>query len=110
MLDTKGPEIRTGLLKNHKPVTLREGQDLEISTDYSLEGDDKIISCSYKSLPTSVKPGMQILAADGTLVMNVKECRENSVIVTVCSEVTIGEKKNMNLPGASTVFDRLRRT
>lgn len=30
MLDTKGPEIRTGLLKDHKAVTLKKGQDLEI--------------------------------------------------------------------------------
>ena len=100
MLDTKGPEIRTGLLKGHKPVELKEGQDLEISTDYAAEGDSSMITCSYKALPTSVKPGMQILAADGTLVMRVKECRETSVVVTVCSDVTIGEKKNMNLPGA----------
>ena len=31
MLDTKGPEIRTGLLKDHKAITLKKGQDLEIS-------------------------------------------------------------------------------
>ena len=31
MLDTKGPEIRTGFLKDHKPITLKKGQDLEIS-------------------------------------------------------------------------------
>ncbi len=31
MLDTKGPEIRTGLLKDHKPIQLKMGQTLEIS-------------------------------------------------------------------------------
>ena len=31
MLDTKGPEVRTGLLKEHKPVALKKGQDLEMS-------------------------------------------------------------------------------
>lgn len=99
MLDTKGPEIRTGLLKDHKPVTLVEGQDLEIVTDYSLEGDSNTIACSYKTLPTSVKVGGQILIADGTLVTEVKEIRESSVVVKVLNNVTIGEKKNMNLPG-----------
>jgi pyruvate kinase len=58
-----------------------------------------MISCSYKSLPTSVKPGATVLAADGTLVMQVKECRADSIVVRVMNDVTIGEKKNMNLPG-----------
>jgi len=31
MLDTKGPEIRTGMLKDHKPIDLVKGQTLEIS-------------------------------------------------------------------------------
>lgn len=31
MLDTKGPEIRTGMLKEHKPITLKKDQLLEIS-------------------------------------------------------------------------------
>lgn len=99
MLDTKGPEIRTGLLKDHKSVTLVEGQDLEIVTDYTVEGDNTRIACSYKSLPTSVKVGGQILIADGTLVCEVKEIRAESVLVKVCNNVSIGEKKNMNLPG-----------
>jgi len=31
MLDTKGPEVRTGLLKDHKNITLVKDQMLEIS-------------------------------------------------------------------------------
>lgn len=51
MLDTKGPEIRTGMLKEGKPIELVNGQELEIVTDYSIEGDSTRIACSYKSLP-----------------------------------------------------------
>ncbi len=36
MLDTKGPEIRTGFLVDHKPVHLTRGQLLEITTDYTV--------------------------------------------------------------------------
>lgn len=36
MLDTKGPEIRTGFLADHKAIELKAGQDLEIVTDYSV--------------------------------------------------------------------------
>ena len=101
MLDTKGPEIRTGLLVDHKPVSLKEGQDLEIVTDYTVLGDATRIACSYATLPTSVVVGASILIADGTLMCTVKELRPASVLVRVCNSVTLGEKKNMNLPGVN---------
>lgn len=76
MLDTKGPEIRTGKLKGGVNVELVEGQDLTISTNYDLEGDNTTITCSYKSLPTSVEVGSAILVADGNLVLTVKSLGE----------------------------------
>lgn len=64
MLDTKGPEIRTGLLVDHKNIDLVANQELEISipfiiqsshiilaTDYAFPGTSKKIACSYKELP-----------------------------------------------------------
>ena len=99
LLDTKGPEIRTGLLEGHGKITFEAGQELEITTDYSIEGTKDRIACSYKSLPKTVKPGDQILIADGTMVCTVLECLDSSVKVKVKNKATIGEKKNMNLPG-----------
>jgi pyruvate kinase len=51
MLDIKGPEIRTGINKEGKPIKFVKGQSLEIVTDYSIESDNTRIACSYKSLP-----------------------------------------------------------
>jgi len=99
MLDTKGPEIRTGFLKDHKTVDLVKGQLLELTTDYSYEGDNKKIACSYKSLPKSVKVGSVILVADGTLETKVTEILPEGVVVEVLNNCKLGEKKNMNLPG-----------
>lgn len=99
MLDTKGPEIRTGFLVDKKPIELAEGQDLILTTDYEHIGDATKIACSYPSLPTSVSVGGVILAADGNIVMTVKELRETEVVVTVMNSATLGERKNMNLPG-----------
>uniref|UniRef100_K3WHF1 Pyruvate kinase n=1 Tax=Globisporangium ultimum (strain ATCC 200006 / CBS 805.95 / DAOM BR144) TaxID=431595 RepID=K3WHF1_GLOUD len=122
LLDTKGPEIRTGLLKDHKPVQLevrivfavakctfianelriwQAGQELEITTDYSIEGDRTRIACSYVHLPTSVSPGSKILCDDGSLVMTVLECNTDSIRVRVLNGHILEEKKNMNLPGAA---------
>ena len=79
LLDTKGPEVRTGKLKTPEGIHLRAGQDLFISTDYSLKGDESAISCSYAALARTVRPGQTILAADGNVVMTVKECRDECV-------------------------------
>lgn len=78
MLDTKGPEIRTGLLKDHAPIELVAGQDLLIVTDYSIEGDNTRISCSYKALPETVEVGSTIYIADGSLTCEVTEILEVS--------------------------------
>ena len=50
MLDTKGPEIRSGMLKDHTPIELKEGQTLEITDDPDFIGNISKIGCSYKNL------------------------------------------------------------
>jgi pyruvate kinase len=101
LLDTKGPEIRSGFFREDVggKVQLTMGQDLKLTTDYDFKGDHTCIACTYKSLPKSVVPGNQILMADGTVVLEVKECGEDHVICKVLNNATIGERKNMNLPG-----------
>lgn len=78
MLDTKGPEIRTGMLKDGQPIELEMGQTLDIVTDYAIEGDNTTIACSYKSLPQTVQVGSVIYIADGSLTCEVTEIMEVS--------------------------------
>lgn len=99
MLDTKGPEIRTGMLEEGK-VSFVTGQDLEITTDFEFKGNTSKIACSYESLCDSVNPGSIIYIADGSLTCEVTEVLESSVMVKVKNNCTLGERKNMNLPGA----------
>jgi len=100
MLDTKGPEIRTGMLVDSKPIELEANQDLIITTDYSFEGTTEKIACSYKSLPETVQVGSTIYVADGSLTCIVTEILEDGVKVTCKNACRLGERKNMNLPGA----------
>ncbi|EER14841.1 pyruvate kinase, cytosolic isozyme, putative, partial [Perkinsus marinus ATCC 50983] len=99
MLDTKGPEIRSGFFAAGGKVELEAGQDLILTTDYSFKGDAHKIACTYPKLPQSVKPGSIILMADGTVNLEVVECYEDSVKTRVLNHAIIGERKNMNLPG-----------
>merc|ERR1719203_2250954 len=101
LLDTKGPEIRTGFFKDGvgDKIELTQGQDLKLVTDYSYKGDSTCIAVSYPALPTSVKPGNTILCADGSLSLSVKECGADYVLTEVMNSVKMGERKNCNLPG-----------
>lgn len=101
MLDTKGPEIRTGFLKDEKPVQLVAGNEVIVTTDYTIKGDEKTISMSYAKLAQDVKPGQQILCADGSIVLNVLECNpEKGTVKCRCNNTAVlGERKNVNLPG-----------
>jgi pyruvate kinase len=101
MLDTKGPEIRTGFFREDvgKSIQLEAGQDLKLVTDYSFKGDKTCIALTYEKLPTSVKPGNTILCADGSLSLQVKECGPDWVMTKVMNNCKLGERKNCNLPG-----------
>jgi len=100
LLDTKGPEIRSGMLKDGKPVQLEAGQTLKITTDYEVLGDNSCIACSYKSLPKTVHVGSTIFFADGSLTAEVTEIGDDFVNVVCKNGCKLGERKNMNLPGA----------
>jgi len=100
LLDTKGPEIRTGFFKEscNGKIHLKAGSELDLCTDYSFKGDETKFACTYDKLPTSVQPGSTILIADGSLVLSVLECLATSVKCRVMNNQSIGERKNMNLP------------
>ena len=106
MLDTKGPEIRTGKLDPicDGKLTVTRGAIIEVDTDYGRLGNVDDLPCSYKSLPNSVQPGGMILVADGSLILKVLECRAESVITEVMNTATIGEKKNMNRKLIMTIY------
>eukprot|EP00523_Entomoneis_sp_CCMP467_P004143 CAMPEP_0168756726 /NCGR_PEP_ID=MMETSP0724-20121128/20772_1 /TAXON_ID=265536 /ORGANISM="Amphiprora sp., Strain CCMP467" /LENGTH=518 /DNA_ID=CAMNT_0008805459 /DNA_START=44 /DNA_END=1600 /DNA_ORIENTATION=- len=101
MLDTKGPEIRSGFFAEGKKITLVKGETITLTSDYSFKGDSKKLACSYPALAKSVTPGQQVLVADGSLVLTVLTTDESNGEVTcrIENNASIGERKNMNLPG-----------
>jgi pyruvate kinase len=101
LLDTKGPEIRTGFFREDVggKIELVAGQELKLVTDYEFKGDSTCFAVSYPGLCTSVKPGNTILCADGSLSLKVKAVAEDHVITEVLNSCKLGERKNCNLPG-----------
>ncbi|KAL3671153.1 hypothetical protein V7S43_004334 [Phytophthora oleae] len=107
MLDTKGPEIRTGFLANKDKVTIQKDSILELTTDYEFLGDETKIACSYPELPQSVQVGGTVLVADGSLVLTVLEIKDDSIVTRANNTATLGERKNMNLPGCKVMLPTL---
>merc|ERR1719230_1929800 len=101
LLDTKGPEIRTGFFKPGvgDKIELTQGQKLKLVTDYSYKGDNTCIAVSYDKLCSSVKPGNIVLCADGSLSLKVESVGTDHVMTEVMNSVKMGERKNCNLPG-----------
>lgn len=100
MLDTKGPEIKTCALRENKDVTLTKGQELIITIDAQIEGDNTRVACTYKQLCETVIVGSKIYIDDGGLSCEVREIQDNGVKVIVENDFVLGERKNMSLPGA----------
>ena len=101
LLDTKGPEIRTGMLACGGPVMLEAGNEVILTTDYEFKGSAEKIAVSYPDLAKDVEPGSKILCADGSVTFTVLECdvAKGEVKCRLENSAKLGERKNMNLPG-----------
>ena len=98
LLDTKGPEIRTGKLKDGKKVTLKEG-DLYTLTTEEIVGDETRGYINYAGLAEDVKPGDRILIDDGLLELHVREVNGTDIVCRIENGGELGEKKGVNVPG-----------
>ena len=98
LLDTKGPEIRTGLLDTDGDVELKEGQEFVLTTR-DIKGNDSIVGITYEELPQDVAEGNTILIDDGLIELRVKEIKDGTDIV--CDVVNggfLGSRKGVNVP------------
>ena len=79
LLDTKGPEIRTGNLENGEEIELVAGNRITITTDASVIGNKEKISVTYKDLARDLNAGDTVLLDDGLIGMKVISSDNNEV-------------------------------
>ncbi|MCM3038636.1 pyruvate kinase [Paenibacillus motobuensis] len=99
LLDTKGPEIRTGKLKE-EPIELVQDEFITLTTEEIL-GDKNRISVTYKELPGDVKVGSTILIDDGLIGLTVEEVQGTEIKCRIVNGGTIKSKKGVNVPGVN---------
>lgn len=99
LLDTKGPEIRTGLLQT-EPIKLKEGERLILTTE-EMVGNEERISVSYAGLTADLKIGDKILIDDGLIELLVEQIEGSEIITRILNGGQLKSRKGVNIPGVS---------
>ncbi len=98
MLDTKGPEIRIGLIENGM-IRLEEGESITLTTEEVL-GTKERLFVNYDGLPKDVRVGMQVLLDDGLISLRVQEINGSEIACGIENGGLVSDRKKVNVPGA----------
>ncbi|GIO18188.1 pyruvate kinase [Oceanobacillus oncorhynchi subsp. incaldanensis] len=101
LLDTKGPEIRTGNFKEGR-ADIVQGNEVIVSMN-DVEGTAERFSITYDGLINDVHPGSKILLDDGLIELEVKEIKQESgeIVTVALNSGEIKNKKGVNVPNVS---------
>ncbi|MDR1322076.1 MAG: pyruvate kinase [Gracilibacteraceae bacterium] len=99
LLDTKGPEIRTGLMTD-------DGVDLAAGQEFTLDLTDEIgsvsrVSVTYVDLWRDVKEGDSILLDDGLIELVVLSARDGEILTEVLNGGRLKSRKGVNVPNVA---------
>ncbi len=97
MVDTRGPEVRTGDLKEDS-VRLEEDQDFILTTE-NVVGDSRRASVTYPDLHLDLQVGGRILIDDGLIVLEVLEISGRDIRCRVLHGGELKSYKGLNTPG-----------
>ena len=97
LLDTKGPEIRTGVLKDGKKVKLEAGAMITLTPE-EVAGDAQRVSITYDGLAEDVDRGKKILIDDGLIELEVVKKDGKDIQCRIINGGELGERKGINVP------------
>jgi len=97
LLDTQGPEIRTGI--NHSDIDLQTGDVVNLTIRDDVDVETSSIKINYKGLIRSVDKGSKITIDNGLLNFQVLAKDKENLKCKVLDGGTLGSKRHVNLPG-----------
>ena len=99
LLDTKGPEVRTGKVPE-EGIILKNDSEFILDTDLSL-GDQQRVGITYTKLWKQVKPGTHILIDDGQIDLEVTSVDSEIIRTIIRNGGVLKSQKGVNVPGAT---------
>ncbi len=97
MLDTKGPEIRLGILSKGQ-VSLQAGQEIFLTPE-NIEGNDWELPITYAGLAQKMQVGDRILLADGLIELRVLQIQKARILCRVQNNGKVSSRQGVNVPG-----------
>ena len=107
LLDTKGPEIRTGLMKDGEIMLTQGAKVTLVSDDNPFEGTPDRVWVNYRLLAQEVVPGQSIFIDDGALNLEVEKVDGDEVLCKIIVGGPLRNTKGINLPGADITMPAL---
>ena len=98
LLDTQGPEIRTGDMA--QPMELKTGDVVSLAVRGDVDVEHRSIQVNYDDLVTSVDVGDRITIDNGLINFDVLEKDGSLLTCRVVDGGMLGSKRHVNLPGA----------
>lgn len=99
MLDTKGPEVRSGDLK--APITLVAGDTVTFTTELGHRGEDNSVSVSYAAFTDDVAVGDTILVDGGIMSFKVTAMEGTKVTCRCLENGELASRRHLNVRGKS---------
>ncbi|CAN6443895.1 unnamed protein product [Victoria cruziana] len=101
MLDTKGPEVRSGDLP--QPITLAAGQEFTFTIKTGV-GSEDCVSVNYDDFVSDVEVGDMLLVDGGMMSLLVKSKTEDSVKCEVIDGGELKSRRHLNVRGKSATL------
>ncbi len=97
LVDTRGPEIRTGMVKD-SCMLLNLDDEITLTTK-EVMGGNGVVSVNYKHFPEELGQGDRVMIDDGLIELEVIGKNDTDVFCRVVNGGMLGSRKGVNLPG-----------
>ena len=107
LLDLQGPKFRTGPLPNGKPLILKDGGVVRMTSSVR-QTTEGVIGIKYRQIIDAMDKDMPVLIDDGKIRLQViRRIDEETVECSIIQGGELSARKGVNLPGVSIEMSAL---